>query len=113
MAKARLLEGDNWALGSGESHTVRSPSTGEQLGSLVLAAPADLHDAASVAQLAQREWAERPYTERAAVLRRAGDLWLAHASEITGWLAKETGAIEPFGRFQVKRRRRSATRPPR
>ena len=50
---------------------------------------------------AQRDWAALPYLERAAVLRRAGDLWHANAEEITGWLMRETGAIGPFGGFQV------------
>ena len=50
---------------------------------------------------AQRAWAAAPYNERAAVLRRAGDLWHANAEEITGWLMRETGAIGPFGGFQI------------
>ena len=50
---------------------------------------------------AQRAWAAPPYNERAAVLRRAGDLWHANAEEITGWLMRETGAIGPFGGFQI------------
>ena len=50
---------------------------------------------------AQRAWAAAPYNERAAVLRRAGDLWHANAEEINGWLMRETGAIGPFGGFQV------------
>ena len=35
------------------------------------------------------------------MLRRVGDLWHANAEEITGWLMRETGAIGPFGGFQV------------
>ena len=35
------------------------------------------------------------------MLRRAGDLWHANAEEITGWLMRETGAIGPFGGFQI------------
>ena len=36
-----------------------------------------------------------------AVLRRAGEVLEANAEEIKGWLARESGAILPFGDFQV------------
>jgi benzaldehyde dehydrogenase (NAD) len=90
-----------WVDGSGEPYPVVSPSTGEQLGTMGLATEADVHKAAAAAADAQRGWAATPYNERAAVLRRAGDLWHANADEITGWLMRETGAIGPFGGFQI------------
>src|SRR4051794_28629718 len=92
---------NGWVDGSGEPYPVRSPSTGEQLGVMGLATEADVHKAAAAATEAQRAWAATPYNERAAVLRRAGDLWHANAEEITGWLMRETGAIGPFGGFQI------------
>ena len=70
-----------------------SPATGEQLATMGRATQADVHKAAAAATDAQRDWAAAPYNERAAVLRRAGDLWHANAEEITGWLMRETGAI--------------------
>ena len=36
------------------------------------------------------------------MLRRAGDVLMANADEIKGWLARESGAIQPFGDFQVQ-----------
>ena len=90
-----------WTAGSGEPYPVVSPSTGEQLATMGRATPADVTRAAATAVEAQRAWAALPYTERAAVLRRAGDLWHANAEEITGWLMRETGAIGPFGGFQI------------
>jgi benzaldehyde dehydrogenase (NAD) len=105
-----LLDGDGWqgriysggwTDGSGEPFDVVSPSTGETLGRSGLATPDDVRRAAAMAAEAQRDWAALPYPERAAVLRRAGDLWTAHSEEITGWLMRETGAIGPFGGFQV------------
>jgi benzaldehyde dehydrogenase (NAD) len=105
-----LLDGDGWhgriysggwTEGSGEPFDVVSPSTGETLGRSGLATEADVHKAAAMAADAQRDWAALPYLERAAVLRRAGDLWHANAEEITGWLMREAGAIGPFGGFQV------------
>jgi benzaldehyde dehydrogenase (NAD) len=90
-----------WVDGSGEPYPVVSPSTGEQLATMGRATPADVHKAAATAVAAQREWAAAPYNQRAAVLRRAGDLWHANADEITGWLMRETGSIGPFGGFQI------------
>ena len=90
-----------WVDGSGEPYPVVSPSTGEQLGTMGRATPDDVRRAAATAAAAQRDWAAAPYNERAAVLRRAGDLWHANAEEITGWLMRETGAIGPFGGFQI------------
>ena len=92
---------DGWTKGSGAAYPVVSPATGETLGEMGMATPADVSRAAARAAEAQRAWADAPYTERAAVLRRAGDLWHRHEEEITGWLMRETGAIGPFGGFQV------------
>jgi benzaldehyde dehydrogenase (NAD) len=90
-----------WTDGSGEPYPVVSPSTGEQLAIMGKATPADVATAAARAVEAQRAWAALPYLERSAVLRRAGDLWRDNADEITGWLMRETGAIGPFGGFQI------------
>ncbi|MDQ1664040.1 MAG: benzaldehyde dehydrogenase [Actinomycetota bacterium] len=90
-----------WADGSGEPYPVVSPSTGQQLATMGQATAADVSRAAAVAGEAQREWAALPYNERAAVLRRAGDLWHANAEEITGWLMNESGSIGPFAGFQI------------
>jgi benzaldehyde dehydrogenase (NAD) len=90
-----------WTDGAGEPYPVVSPSTGEQLATMGRATAADVSRAAERAREAQRAWAAAPYNERAAVLRRAGDLWHANADEITGWLMRETGAIGPFGGFQI------------
>ena len=97
----RKIYSDGWVDGSGQPYPVVSPSTGEQLGTMGRATDADVHRAAVTAADAQRAWAAAPYTERAAVLRRAGDLWHANAEEIIGWLMRETGSIGPFGQFQI------------
>lgn len=92
---------DGWSAGGGASIPVVSPATGETLGTIGGATPDDVARAAARADEARVEWAARPYNERAAVLRKAGDLWHANSDEITGWLMRETGAIGPFGGFQV------------
>ena len=60
-----------------------------------------MHTAAVRAVEAQRAWAALPFEERARVLRRAGEVLEANSDEIKGWLARESGAIQPFGDFQV------------
>ncbi|MET0522450.1 MAG: aldehyde dehydrogenase family protein [Jiangellaceae bacterium] len=105
-----LLEGSDWQgqiysggwrQGSGDTISVVSPATGEEIATVGSATTADVAKAAAVAADAQREWAALPYTDRAAILRRAGDLWHSNAEEITGWLMRETGAIGPFGGFEI------------
>ena len=90
---------DGWTTGSGAAYPVVSPATGETLGEMGMATPADVSRAAARAVDAQRAWADAPYTERAAVLRRAGDLWHRHEEEITGWLMRETGATARMARM--------------
>ncbi len=90
-----------WRPGSGGEHPVTEPATGDELGRIGYATPADVRKAARRAAEAQRSWAAASYSERAAVLRRAGDLWNAHAEEIKTWLTRETGAIPPMGDLQV------------
>ena len=64
-------------------------------------APADVARAAESAEKAQREWAATPHPARAAVLRRAGQLWEQHAEEIMGWNVREVGAIPPLAGFAL------------
>ena len=90
-----------WTDGSGGSYDAVEPATGDVLGQVGRATPDDVHTAALRAVEAQRAWAALPFEERAAVLRRAGDVLSANTEEIKGWLARESGAIQPFGDFQV------------
>ncbi|GII24102.1 benzaldehyde dehydrogenase [Planosporangium mesophilum] len=91
----------SWTDGSGDTYDAVEPATGEVIAPVGKATPEDVHTAAERAVQAQRAWAAAPFEERAAVLRRAGDLLMANAGEIKGWLARESGAIQPFGDFQV------------
>ena len=90
-----------WADGSGGTYSAVEPATGETLGEVGRATPEDVHTAAVRAVEAQKAWAALPFEQRATVLRRAGDVLSANSDEIKGWLARESGAIQPFGDFQV------------
>jgi benzaldehyde dehydrogenase (NAD) len=82
-----------WVDGAGDSIKVTAPGSGEVLGAIGQASPDDVVRAAGVAAAAQKEWATRTPSDRAAVLRRAGHLWEEHAEEINDWIIKESGAI--------------------
>jgi len=91
-----LLDTADWiasGYGGGGTSPVVEPATGAELGVVGVASPADVARAASAAAAAQRDWASRPPEERAEVLRRAGLLFQEHATEIEGWIIRETGSI--------------------
>jgi benzaldehyde dehydrogenase (NAD) len=90
-----------WADGAGGTRTVVAPATGAALGEIGMAGPADVATAVGVGRAAQRDWARTPYTERAAVLRRAGALWEEHAAEIHDWLIRETGSVPGKAAFET------------
>jgi len=90
-----------WQPGYGDDYPVVEPATGEELGRMGQATAQDVAEAARVAGEAQREWAATPHTTRAAVLRRAGDLWGVHAEEISRWNVREVGAVPGMAGFAV------------
>ncbi len=82
----------DWQPGSGEAREILEPATGRHLLTLPQATPGDVAAAATRARAAQAEWAETDYAERAAVLRRAADVYEAHRDELGTWTQRETGA---------------------
>ncbi|HEY8983810.1 MAG TPA: benzaldehyde dehydrogenase [Streptomyces sp.] len=96
----RIFSGE-WISGSGEVYDTVEPATGKSLGRLGSAAPADVDKAVERAARAQRDWAARPHSDRAAVLRRAAGLFEEHRREIETWLMRESGAVRPFAALQV------------
>jgi benzaldehyde dehydrogenase (NAD) len=90
-----------WSPGGGGDIAVTEPATGAEIGRVGLASAADVARAAQVAAAAQVSWAARPHTERQAILRRAGDLWLQAAAEIEPWGIREMGKIPPAMQFET------------
>ncbi|MGC4985326.1 benzaldehyde dehydrogenase [Streptomyces sp. DT193] len=86
---------------SGDEHTVTEPATGESLATVTLAGAEDVATAARTARAAQTEWARAPHFVRAAVLRRAGDLFAAHADELRDWIVRESGSIPGKADFEL------------
>jgi benzaldehyde dehydrogenase (NAD) len=95
------LYSDGWAPGSQGDIPVVEPATGEELGRVGRAGAADVARAASRAAEAQRAWAATMYQDRAAVLRRAGDLFAANGEDIQDWIVRETGAIPPKAQLET------------
>ena len=94
------IDGEWIAGGGGEIPSIE-PATGSTLAMVGIADAADVARAAQGAALAQKEWAALPHPARAAVLRRAGQLWEEHAEEISGWNIREVGAIPPLAGFAL------------
>src|SRR5690242_16117547 len=88
-------------LGTGLDASVIEPATGQEIGRTGIATPADVTRAAQIAAAAQPAWAATPHTERSAILRRAADIWKAHADEIEQWSIREGGKIPPAVQFET------------
>jgi benzaldehyde dehydrogenase (NAD) len=91
---------DGWQDAASE-YPVVEPATGEQLGVVGQATATDVARAASRAAQAQREWAARTPAQRAAVMRRAGELFEQHQAEIGDWLVREAGSVRAKAAFEV------------
>jgi benzaldehyde dehydrogenase (NAD) len=92
---------NGWHEASGGEFAVTEKATGKQLGTVAIAAPEDIAKASAAASAAQAAWAATPYTQRAAILRKAGDIWLSHAAEIEDWNIRESGKITPAAQFET------------
>lgn len=90
-----------WHAANGGVHSVVEPATGHELGTVGLADVADLTAAAAEAAEAQKAWAKAPFAERAAVLRRAAELWREHRDEVEAWLTRESGAAHIKAAYEV------------
>jgi benzaldehyde dehydrogenase (NAD) len=100
--EGKIFTTGGWGPGSGGEYDAVEPATGTTLARVGAATAADVHKAAEAAAQAQRDWAALPYDQRAAVMRRAGQLFVEHEDEIHEWLIRESGAIRPFAGFQTR-----------
>ena len=100
----------DWRPGTGEPREIREPATGRPLLTLPQATPDDVARAAAAAAAAQPAWAETNYAERAAILRRAAEIYEAHRPEFGTWTQRETGAPPQQDAPRAELRRRRAAR---
>jgi len=90
-----------WTAASGAEYPVIEPATGAALGSLGKPTTTDVDRAVQSAAAAQPGWSATPYPQRAAVLRKAGELWSQYADEIKWWNIREVGAIAGIADFSL------------
>ncbi len=80
-----------WVPGGGEEIEVRSPATGELLGSIASATSEQLDAAVQSAAAAFESWRRTSVVERAELCRRAFDLCLERSEEIAQMITREVG----------------------
>jgi benzaldehyde dehydrogenase (NAD) len=96
----KIFNGD-WISSTGGEYPVTEPATGTRLGVLGRASIEDVSRAAERAAEAQKTWARTPFSERARVIRRAGDIWAQHPAEIQEWIVRESGSTAPKAGFEL------------
>jgi len=91
------------AEGKGSARDVVNPaSIGEVVGTVTEAGEAQVQAAVGLAVKAQPGWAARPVVERADILRRAADLYEAHAAEFFALATREAGKTLADGVAEVR-----------
>ncbi|HEY3613062.1 MAG TPA: aldehyde dehydrogenase family protein [Gaiellales bacterium] len=83
--------GGEWVAGDGETIEVRSPATGESVGSVRAATAAQVDQAVAAAAAAFDSWRRTSVLERVEICRRAYDICMDRAEEIARMITRETG----------------------
>ncbi|MCX5044496.1 aldehyde dehydrogenase family protein [Aldersonia sp. NBC_00410] len=82
------------ALDTGSGLTARSPITGERFGTVAISTPDDVDHAITLAHNAFVRWRTLPAPQRAAVVRRLGELLSEHKATLAALVTLEAGKIE-------------------
>ncbi|MEN9683332.1 MAG: hypothetical protein RLZZ427_1083, partial [Pseudomonadota bacterium] len=96
-----IIDGERVSGGSRRTHTVVNPATGEALGELPLADPADLDRALETAQRGFQIWRESTPQQRAAVLQGAARLMLERQEQLARIATQEQGKPLAESRIEV------------
>lgn len=96
-----IIDGARVSGGGRRTHTVVDPATGEPLGDLPLADPADLDHALETARRGFAIWRDVPAAQRAAVLQGAAHLMLERQEEIARIATMEQGKTLAETRIEV------------
>ncbi len=83
--------GGEWLPGDGEEIEVRSPASGELLGSVRAATPEQVDQAVAAAAAAFETWRRTSVLERVEICRRGYDICMDRAEEIARMITRETG----------------------
>jgi succinate-semialdehyde dehydrogenase / glutarate-semialdehyde dehydrogenase len=83
--------GGQWIAGDGETIDVRSPWSGEAVGSVTASSPAQIDAAVATAAEAFTSWRKTSVLERVEICRRAFTICMDRAEEIAQLITRETG----------------------
>ena len=83
--------GGEWIRGDGEEIEVRSPATGELLGTVAASSPAQVEAAVAAAAEAFRTWRKVPLLERVELCRAAFAICMERSDEIAEMITREVG----------------------
>ena len=92
--------GDGWNTSRAGDAAVVEPATGDELGRVGIAAPGTWRRR-RCGPYGHSGSGRRPFEDRAAVLRRAGQLFEEHAEEIGDWLVREAGSVPPKAELET------------
>ncbi|HKP08004.1 MAG TPA: aldehyde dehydrogenase family protein [Microbacterium sp.] len=90
----------SWVNGA-RTGPVVSPSTGQEIARYGIATVEELDAVVRRATEAQVSWAARPADERAAIMRRAGELLERHTDVFARWLMDEAGSAQGKAGFEA------------
>ena len=96
-----VIDGERVAGGGRRTHAVVNPATGETIGELPLADPADLDRALETARKGFRIWRDSTPQQRAAVLQGAARLMLERQDDLARIATLEEGKTLPEARIEV------------
>ncbi|MFN8185921.1 MAG: aldehyde dehydrogenase family protein [Gaiellales bacterium] len=83
--------GGSWVAGDGEEIEVRSPGTGELLGTVTAASPAQVDEAVRVAAETFESWRRTSVVDRVELCRHAFTICMDRAEEIAQMITREVG----------------------
>jgi benzaldehyde dehydrogenase (NAD) len=105
----KLMRSDYWAgkmyagswITTGTTLSVTDKATGETIGAVADANVADIADACARANAMAGSWAAVAPSERASIIRRAGELMIEYKDEAIYWLVRETGSTRYKAEFEI------------
>lgn len=105
----KLMQPDLWAgkmyvgswTGAGATQDVTDKATGETIGTVADATADDIARACADADVLVSSWSAVAPAERAAIIRRAGELLIEHQEEAVYWLVRETGSTRYKANFEI------------
>jgi len=101
LLRDQAYTGGRWCdADDGRTFAVANPATGEMLATVPRMGPAETRRAIDAAAEAFPEWRDRPAAERAALLRRMGDLMIEHRDDLALLLTLEQG--KPLAESQAE-----------